>query len=162
MLQFNVITTSKPVVFTETVYDTHIIPLVRAGHTVFSTLSRPVATKLRTTYEVGTSTITPMPPLPPTIPQAIPQVPLFPQPQPQFAVTSIPVVQSTLATISDSKVLKLTFGAKTTYTTLYSTRVVPTETTTYVMSTAAALPNIQAYPGFYAPPVGYPGYPYVG
>ncbi|CAB0035809.1 unnamed protein product [Trichogramma brassicae] len=158
-----VITTSKPVIIMETVYDTHVIPLINGGHTYFSTLSRPVATRPITTYEIGTSTIvTPMPPLPPTLPQ-VPQLPLFPPPQqPQFTVTSAPLVQPTIATVSESKVLKLTFGAKTAYTTLYSTRLVPTEMTTYVTSTIA-LPTVAAYPGYFPPaPVAYPGYPYVG
>ncbi|XP_014223717.1 uncharacterized protein LOC106650304 [Trichogramma pretiosum] len=158
-----VITTSKPVIVMETVYDTHVIPLINGGHTFFSTLSRPVATRPITTYEIGTSTIvTPMPPLPPTLPQ-VPQLPLFPPPQqPQFTVTSAPLVQPTIATVSESKVLKLTFGAKTAYTTLYSTRLVPTEMTTYVTSTIA-LPTVAAYPGYFPPaPVAYPGYPYVG
>lgn len=42
--QPQVITTSRPVVVLETLYESHVIPLVNAGNTVFSTLSRPVGT----------------------------------------------------------------------------------------------------------------------
>lgn len=157
--QPQVITTSRPVIVIETVYESHVIPLVNNGNTVYSTLSRPVGTVPRTSYEYGTSTIAPI--LPPQVPQ-----PLFPpqqQPhQPQFTVTTAPFVTQTLATVSDSRVLKLTFGAKTAYTTLFSTRVVPTELTTFVTSTVAIQPTVQAFPGYFPPPVGYPPYPYVG
>ncbi|KAG8040352.1 hypothetical protein G9C98_000923 [Cotesia typhae] len=164
-----VITTSRPIVVLETVYESHVIPLVSNGNTVFSTLSRPVGTVPRTSYELGTSTIAPiaqpiqqMPQIPqlPQIPQ-VPQVPLYP-PQPQFTVTTAPIVTQTLATISDSRVLKLTFGAKTAYTTLFSTKVVPTEITTYVTSTVPVQPTVPSFPGFFGSPVGYPGYPFVG
>lgn len=157
------ITTSRPVVVLETIYDSHVIPLVNGGNTIFSTLSRPVATVPRTSYEYGTSTLASPIPLPqlPQVPQ-VPQVPLFPQAQPQFTVTSAPIVQQTVATVSDSRVLKLTFGAKTAYTTLFSTRLVPTEITTYVTSTVALQPTVPAFPGYFPPAVGFPGYPYVG
>lgn len=137
-----------------------MIPLINNGNTIFSTLSKPVGTIPRTSYEFGTTTLSPIlsPPVP-QIPQ-VPQVPLFPQQQ-QFTVTSAPVVTQTVATISDSRVLKLTFGARTAYTTLYSTKVVPTEVTKYVTSTIALQPTVPAFPGFY-PPVGYPGFPFVG
>lgn len=159
--QQQIITTSRPVIVLETLFESHVIPLVNNGNTVFSTLSRPIATVSRTNYEYGTSTLTPI--IPPHIPhlQQMPQVPLFP-PQQQFTVTTAPIVTQTLATISDSRVLKLTFGAKTAYTTLFSTRVVPTDLTTYVTSTIAVQPTVPAFAGYFPPPVGYPGYPYVG
>lgn len=159
--QPQVITTSRPVIVLETVYESHVIPLVNGANTVFSTLSRPIATVPKTSYEYGTSTIAPIIPQ-----QQVPQVPqlpqLFPQQQPQFTVTSAPHVSQTVATVSESRVLKLTFGAKTAYTTLFSTRVVPTEITTYVTSTVALQPTVQAFPGYYPPPVGYPPFPFVG
>ena len=165
--QPQIITTSRPVVVLETLYESHVIPVVNNGNTVFSTLSRPVGTVPRTSYEFGTSTISPL--LSPPVPQLqqvpqVPQVPLFPQQQQQqqFTVTTAPLVTQTLATISDSRVLKLTFGAKTAFTTLYSTKVVPTEITTYVTSTVALQPTVPAFPGYYPPPVGYPPYPFVG
>ncbi|KAI4492248.1 hypothetical protein M0802_009938 [Mischocyttarus mexicanus] len=155
--QQQVITTSRPVVVLETVYESHVIPIINNGNTHYSTLSRPVATVPRTSYEYSTSTI------PPVLPPPIPQVPLFPQQQqPQFTVTSAPIVTQTLVTVSDSRVLKLMFGAKTAYTTLFSTKVVPTELTTYVTSTIPLQPTIPAFPGYYHQPVGYPPFPYVG
>ncbi|XP_024941593.1 uncharacterized protein LOC107268564 isoform X1 [Cephus cinctus] len=151
--QPQVITTSRPVVVMETVYESHVIPIVNGGNTMLSTLSRPVGTVPRTSYEYGTSTIAPiLPPAPP----------IFPQQHPQFTVTSAPLITQTFATVSDSRVLKLTFGAKTAYTTLFSTRVIPTELTTYVTSTVPVQPTVPAFPGYFPPPVGYPPFPYVG
>lgn len=99
--------------------------------------------------------------LQPQVPQ-VPQLPLFPQ-QPQFTVTSAPLVTQTLATLSESRVLKLTFGAKTAYTTLFSTKVVPTQLTTYVTNTVPVQPTVPAYPGYYPAPVPYPApFPFVG
>ncbi|XP_077270441.1 uncharacterized protein LOC143901774 [Temnothorax americanus] len=159
--QPQVITTSKPVVTLETLYESHVIPVVNLGNTIYSTLTRPVGTVPRTSYEYGTSTLSPV--LQPQVPQVpqVPQLPLFPQ-QPQFTVTSAPIVTQTLATVSDSRVLKLTFGAKTAYTTLFSTRVVPTELTTYITNTVPVQPTVPAYPGYYPAPVPYGPYPFVG
>lgn len=42
--QPQVITTSRPVVTLETLYESHVIPVVNLGNTVYSTLSRPVGT----------------------------------------------------------------------------------------------------------------------
>lgn len=53
-----VVTSSKPVVVHETVYESHVIPVVNNGNTMFSTISRPVGTVPKTTYEVVTSTLT--------------------------------------------------------------------------------------------------------
>ncbi|KYN18307.1 hypothetical protein ALC57_09414 [Trachymyrmex cornetzi] len=156
--QLQVITTSKPVVTLETLYESHVIPVVNSGNTIYSTLTRPVGTVPKTSYEYGTSTLNPV--LQPQV-QQVPQLPLFPQ-QPQFTVTSAPIVTQTLATISDSRVLKLTFGAKTAYTTLFSTRVVPTELTTYITNTVPVQPTVPAYPGYYPAPVPYPPFPFVG
>lgn len=158
-----VITTSKPVVVLETVYESQVIPLISGGHTFSKTLSRPIGTVARTTYEYGTSTVAPL--LNPQVAQLQPQ--LFPQQQQQFTITTAPIVTQTMATVSDSRVLKLTFGAKTAYTTLYSTKVVPTEVTTYVTNTIPYAANLPpAFPGFsgYFPqqPVGYPPFPFVG
>ncbi|EGI63042.1 PREDICTED: mucin-17 [Acromyrmex echinatior] len=156
--QLQVITTSKPVITLETLYESHVIPVVNSGNTIYSTLTRPVGTVPKTSYEYGTSTLNPV--LQPQV-QQVPQLPLFPQ-QPQFTVTSAPIVTQTLATISDSRVLKLTFGAKTAYTTLFSTRVVPTELTTYITNTVPVQPTVPAYPGYYPAPVPYPPFPFVG
>ena len=149
--QAQVITTSKPVLKLETVYESLVIPLVNGGNTIFSTISKSVGTITRTEYEYGTSML-------PTLP--IPPVnPIFPpQQQPQFAVTSSPIVQNTVVTETNSKVLKLTFGAKTAYTTIFSTRLVPTLLTTYMTASVPVQPTA-AFPGYF--PAPYP-FPYVG
>lgn len=153
--QGQVITTSKPVFKIETVYESHVIPINNGGNTLFTTISKILGTVTKTDFEYGTSTITPPAlPLPP-----VPVNPLFP-PAPQFAVTSSPVIQSTLVTQTDSKILKLTFGAKTAYTTIFSTKVVPTLLTTYMTASVPVQPTAAAFPGYF--PAPYPGYPFVG
>jgi len=49
--QQQVITTSRPVVVLETLYESHVIPVVNAGNTVYSTLTRPVGTIPRYLYD---------------------------------------------------------------------------------------------------------------
>ncbi|KAG7305670.1 hypothetical protein JYU34_009779 [Plutella xylostella] len=145
----NVVTTSKPVLTYETVYESHVIPFFDGKNTVSSTISRPVATLTKTEYEIGTSSL-------PALPQ--PLNPLFPQ---QFSLTSTPVVLNTEVTATESQVLKLTFGAKTVYTTLFSTRVVPTVLTSYVTSSVAVQPSAApGFPGYFPQP--FPPFPYVG
>lgn len=150
--QGQVITTSKPVVKVETVYESHVLPIINGASTLFTTISKIVGTVTKTDYEFGTSTLAPALPLPPVNP-------LFPQQQPQIIVTSSPVVQNTVVTETNSKVLKLTFGAKTAYTTIFSTKVVPTVLTTYMTASVPVQPTA-AFPGFF--PAPYPPYPYVG
>lgn len=147
-----IITTSKPVVRLETVYESHVIPIFNGISTSFSTISRPVATVSRTEYEIGTSSL-PALPLPPP-----PINPLFQQ-QPQFQITTAPIVTQTMVTQTKSKVLKLTFGAKTAYTTLFSTTVVPTILTTFITHSVQVQPTA-AFPGYF--PAPYAPYPYVG
>lgn len=147
-----VITTSRPVLKVETVYESHVLPVINGASTSYSTISRPVATVSKTEYEYGTSTL----PVPP-----VNQInPLFPQQQQQFALTSTPVVTQTVVTETDSKVLKLTFGAKTAYTTLLSTKVIPTVLTTYVTASVPLQPSAPAFPGYF--PAPYPQFPFVG
>ncbi|KAJ8725177.1 hypothetical protein PYW07_016135 [Mythimna separata] len=147
----DVVTTSKPILKYETVYESHVIPVFDGKNTIQSTISRPVATITKTEYEIGTSSL-------PAIPiQTI--NPLFPQ---QFSLISTPVVVNTEVTATNSQILKLTFGAKTVYTTLFTTQVVPTVVTSYVTSSipvqAPAPPP--GYPGYYQPP--FAPFPYVG
>lgn len=147
---------SKPVVKVDTIYDSHVIPIFNGFSTILSTISRPVSTVTRTEYEVETSTV-PIPPI-----QQIQQLnPLFPpqqqQQQQQFQIVSTPVVTNAMVTQTNSKVLKLTFGAKTAYTTLFSTQVVPTLLTTYI--TNSVQPTAAAFPGYFPAPYGFP---YVG
>ncbi|XP_023310490.1 uncharacterized protein LOC111691614 [Anoplophora glabripennis] len=171
--QGQVITTSKPVLKVETVYETHVLPVTQGQNTILSTISKIKGTFTKTDFEFGTSTIAPALPIPPLVPQIpqlpqipqIPQIPqlnpFLPQAQPQFAVTSSPVTQSTVITQTNSKVLKLTFGAKTAQTTVFSTTVVPTVLTSYVTASVPVAPTAAAFPGYYPQP--FPaGYPYVG
>lgn len=182
-----VITTSRPLLRYETVYETHALPVVNGGNTYYTTLSRPVGTVTRTDYELVTTTMA-LPPqqlqpslFPPVQPTLYPQQPsLYPQPslfpqqptlqfppiqpslfpqQPSYAVTSTPVVTQSMVTQTDSKVLKLTFGAKTAYTTIYSSSVVPTQVTSYITQSVAVQPTVQAqFPNF----IPYGGYPFLG
>ncbi|KAM3968121.1 uncharacterized protein ACR2FA_005793 [Aphomia sociella] len=145
----NVVTTSKPILKYETVYESHVIPIFDGKNTVHSTISRPVATITKTDYEIGTSSL-------PALPLQ-PINPLFPQQQ--FTVTSTPVVMNTEVTATDSQVLKLTFGAKTVYTTLFTTKVVPTMLTTYVTSSVPVAPSA-GFPGYF--PAPFAPFPYVG
>ncbi|XP_050362555.1 uncharacterized protein LOC126781653 isoform X2 [Nymphalis io] len=143
----NVVTTSKPILKYETIYESHVIPLFDGRNTIQSTISRPVATITKTEYEIGTSSL-----------PALPINPLFPQQQ--FTVTSTPVVLNTEVVATNSKVLKLTFGAKTVYTTLFSTTVVPTVLTSYVTSSIPVQPSAAGFPGYY--PAPFAPFPYVG
>ncbi|KAL1506761.1 hypothetical protein ABEB36_006064 [Hypothenemus hampei] len=161
--QGQVITTSKPVLKVETIYETHVLPVTQGHNTILSTISKIRGTFTKTDYEFGTSTIAPAFPQPiPQIPQIPPINPLFPQPgaHPQFTVTSSPIVQSTIVTQTNSKVLKLTFGAKTALTTVFSTTVVPTLLTTYMTASVPIVAPTAAFPGYF--PAPFPAYPYVG
>lgn len=151
----NVITTSKPIVKLETVYESHTIPIFNGISTTFSTISRPVATVSKTEYEIGTSVLPQLPQLP--IPPPI--NPIFQQPQ-QFQITTAPIVTQTMVTETQSKILKLTFGAKTAYTTLFSTNVVPTILTTYVTQSLPIVQPTAAFPGYF--PAPYAQFPFVG
>lgn len=153
--QGQVITTSKPVFRIETVYESLVIPVVNGGNTILSTISKSLGTVTKTDYEYGTSTLGAIPNLP--IPQVNP--PYLPQQQAQFTVTSSPIVQNTLVTETESKVLKLTFGARTAYTTIFSTKVIPTVLTTY-MTGSVPVQATAAFPGYF--PAPYPPFPYVG
>ncbi|XP_063227922.1 uncharacterized protein LOC134533986 [Bacillus rossius redtenbacheri] len=149
-----VVTTSRPVLRVETVWESHVLPVVNGASTGYSTISRPVGTVSRTEYEYGTSTLPVLPGL------ANPLFPAAPQQQQQLVVTSTPVVTQTVVTATDSKVLKLTFGAKTAYTTIFSTKVVPTVITTYVTTSIPVQPTAPAFPGYF--PAPYPQFPFVG
>ncbi|XP_025829232.1 mucin-2 isoform X2 [Agrilus planipennis] len=156
--QGQIITTSKPVIKLETVYESHVIPIFNGQSTILTTVSKVLGTVTRTDYELGTSTIAA--PVVPALPTIAPVNPLFPQQQqPQFTVTSSPIVQNTVLTQTDSKVLKLTFGAKTAYTTIFSTKIVPTMVTTYMTASVPVQPTA-AFPGFF--PAPYPPFPYLG
>lgn len=158
----NVITTSKPIFTLETVYESHVLPIINGASTIFSTISRPIATVTKTNYEIGTSVL-PLS-LPPVTPPPINQHLLHQQHQQQlqqFQIQSTPVVAQQIVTQTDSKVLKLTFGARTAYTTLYNTRVVPTMVTSYVTQ-SIAVQQTAAYPGYFGQPYHPQPYPFLG
>lgn len=157
----NVITTSKPVIKYETVYESHVIPIINGKNTLYSTISRPLGTVTKTEYEYGTSILPSQQlPLPPVQLNPFQQQQLPQQPQ-QYQITSAPIIQQTFVTATKSKILKLTFGAKTAYTTIFSTQVVPTQVTTYVTTSVAyQQPQQAAFPGYF--PGGYPQFPYLG
>lgn len=152
----NAITTSKPIIKVETAYETHILPIFNGASTYFTTISRPTATHTKTEYEFVTNSL-PAVPVQPSI-----YNPLFPHPS--FQVATTPLVTQTMVTQTDSKVLKLTFGAKTSYTTLYSTKVTPTILTTYLTNSIAVQPTAATFPGFFNPaPYAFNGaFPFVG
>nr|CAD7458451.1 unnamed protein product [Timema tahoe] len=157
-----VITTSRPILRVETVYESHVLPIVNGDSTTYSTLSRPVGTVSKTEYEYGTSTLPaqPVPQVNQLFPQQQQQQQLFPQQQQQLILTSTPIVTQTLVTETSSKVLKLTFGAKTAYTTLFSTKVIPTLLTTYLTTSVPVQPTAPSFPGYF--PAPYPQFPFVG
>lgn len=149
----NLITSSKPIIKVETAYETHILPIFNGASTYFTTISRPTATLTKTEFEYVTNTL---PILQPSV-----YNPLFPQPSFQIATT--PIVTQTMITETNSKVLKLTFGAKTSYTTLFSTKVTPTVLTTY-LTQSIPVQATASFPGFFNPaPYGFNApFPFVG
>lgn len=150
---------STPVFTFETVYESHVIPIFNGVSTSFSTISRPVGTVTKTEYSMVQPTAVQMLPQLPTPP------PLYQQQQPllqqqQFQITSAPIVTQTMITEVQSKVLKLTFGAKTAYTTLFSTAIVPTILTTYITQSVPVPATAAAFPGYF--PAPYAPFPFVG
>uniref|UniRef100_A0A182U2C8 DUF4758 domain-containing protein n=1 Tax=Anopheles melas TaxID=34690 RepID=A0A182U2C8_9DIPT len=155
----SVLTSSKPVIKLETVYESHVLPIINGANTILSTISRPIGTITKTSFELVTTTL-PSLPIPP-IPQLNPLLLQQQQQQQSLQIQSTPVVTQTIVTETNSKVLKLTFGAKTAYTTLYSTTVVPTVLTTYLTQSVSVQPTAAAaFPGFFPNP--YAPFPFVG
>ncbi|XP_075165854.1 uncharacterized protein LOC142238172 [Haematobia irritans] len=153
-LMSNVITNSRPVIKLETLWESYVVPITNGQSTSYRTLSKAKGVVEKTEYIVETTTV-PAPILPPTTINPF----LLPQLQ-QFQTITSPVVQQTIVTQTQSKVLKLTFGAKTAYTTLYSTQVVPTVATTYVTTSVPVQPTANPFQGFYPP--AYNPFAYLG
>uniref|UniRef100_T1PE75 DUF4758 domain-containing protein n=1 Tax=Musca domestica TaxID=7370 RepID=T1PE75_MUSDO len=151
----NVITNSRPVIKLETQWESYVVPITNGPSTFYRTLSKAKGVVEKTEYVVDTTTV-PAPILPPT---TLPNPFLLPQLQ-QFQTITTPVVQQTIVTQTESKVLKLTFGAKTAYTTLYSTQVVPTLQTTYVTTSVPVQPTANPFPGYFPP--AYNPFAYLG
>lgn len=150
----NVITNSRPVVKLETIWESYVVPITNGLSTSYRTLSKAKGVVEKTEYVVDTTTVPPQI-LPPTTINPF----LLPLQQ-QFQTITTPVVQQTIVTQTQSKVLKLTFGAKTAYTTLYSTQVVPTLQTMYVTTSVPVQPTANPFPGFY--PQAYNPFAYLG
>ncbi|XP_062134633.1 probable serine/threonine-protein kinase nek3 [Drosophila sulfurigaster albostrigata] len=153
----NLITSTRPVIKLETIWESYVVPLVRGTDSVLRTLSKSVGVVEKTEYitEVSTLPVLPMSQYPYSINPFY--NPLLQLPQQQL-ITSTSIL-NTLVTATSSKVLKLTFGARTAYTTIFSTSVVPTEVTQLITATLP-VQNQGAFPNYYPPP--YPPFGYVG
>ncbi|XP_017868804.1 PREDICTED: uncharacterized protein LOC108617503 [Drosophila arizonae] len=155
----SVITTTRPIIKIDTVWESYVIPLVRGTESILRTLSKSVGEVKKTEFVTEVSTISlPVPPMS-QFPYSINPFynPLLGIPQPQL-ITSTSIYE-TLITATSSKVLKLTFGARTAYTTLFSTSVVPTAVSKLVTATIP-IQNSGSFQNFYPPP--YPPFAYVG
>lgn len=152
-----VITNTRPIIKLETIWESYIIPLINGQSTSFRTLSKSKGVIEKTEYSIDTTTLSVPPPiLPPSTINPF----LFPQQLPQFQTITSPLIQQAIVTKTESKILKLTFGAKTAYTTLYSTQIVPTLQTMYVTTSIPIQPSANPFPGFYPQP--YNPYAYLG
>lgn len=152
----NVITNSRPFVKLETLWESYVVSITNGQSTTFRTLSKAKGVVEKTDYVLETTTLSVPPPiLPPSTINPF----LLPLPQ-QFQTITTPVVQQTIVTQTESKVLKLTFGAKTAYTTLYSTQVVPTLQTMYVTTSVPVQPTANPFQGFFPQP--YNPFAYLG
>lgn len=155
----SVITTTRPIIKVDTVWESYVIPLVRGTESILRTLSKSVGEVKKTEFVTEVSTVSlPVPPMS-QFPYSINPFynPLLGIPQPQL-ITSTSIYE-TLITATSSKVLKLTFGARTAYTTLFSTSVVPTAVSKLVTATIP-IQNSGSFQNFYPPP--YPPFAYVG
>ncbi|XP_037947596.1 uncharacterized protein LOC119679360 [Teleopsis dalmanni] len=146
-----VITTSQPYIKIETIWESHVIPIINGQSTSFRTLSKSIGTIDRTEYHLDSSTITSYP--------SAPTINPFILPTQQFHTLTSAIIEQTLATQVNSKTLKLTFGAKTATTTILSTIVVPTSVTKIITTSVPVQPSIP-FPGYFPPP--YPPFGYLG
>ncbi|XP_046865897.1 uncharacterized protein LOC6639973 [Drosophila willistoni] len=156
----NVQTVTRPVLKLETLWESHVVPLVRGSDTILRTLSKSVGVVEKTEYVTEVSTVS-LPPLQTSqYPFSINPFynPLLPIPQQQL-ITSTEIVQTTV-TETSSKILKLTFGARTAYTTIFSTGIVPTSVTKIITATVPMQQPGSGFPNYYPPP--YPPFAYVG
>ncbi|ALC42659.1 CG16786 [Drosophila busckii] len=156
----SVITSTRPVIKLETMWESYIVPLVRGTESILRTLSKSVGVVEKTEYVTDVSTIIPASQFPVSqFPYSLNPFynPLLPIP-PQQLVTSTAIYE-TMITATSSKVLKLTFGARTAYTTIFSTSVVPSAVTKLITATLP-VQNSVSFPNYYPPP--YPPFAYVG
>lgn len=152
----NVITTTRPIIKIETVWESYVVPLMRGTDTILRTLSKSIGVIEKTEISTEVSTIlSPMSQFPYSLNPFY--NPLLALPQQQL-ITSTSIFD-TFVTETSSKVLKLTFGARTAYTTIFSTSVVPTGVTKLITATLPAQ-NQGSFPNYFPPP--YPPFAYVG
>lgn len=151
-----VITNSRPVVKLETLWESYVIPVTNGQTTSFRTLSKAKGVVEKTDFILDTTTLSAPAILPPSTINPF----LLPLQQQQFQTITSPILQQTIVTQTESKVLKLTFGAKTAYTTLYSTQVVPTLQTMYVTTSIPVQASANPFPGFFPQP--YNPFAYLG
>ena len=156
--QPQVITTSKPILRTETLFSTSTIPLFLGAKKFFTTLTQAVGVTTITDYEMATQTVAPA---------AAPNAALFglqqqqqqpkqqqqqQRPQlPGLTVTSEAVVKDTTVPSTVTKEIRITFRNTPTVTKLTSTTMVQTQITEYVTRTVRAQPTL-------APGVGLGGF----
>lgn len=152
----NVITSTRPIIKTETVWESYVVPLMRGTDTILRTLSKSIGVIEKTEISTEVSTIiSPMSQFPYSLNPFY--NPLLALPQQQF-ITSTSIFD-TFITETSSKVLKLTFGARTAYTTIFSTSVVPTGVTKLITATLP-VQNQGSFPNYFSPP--FPPFAYVG
>ncbi|XP_030387368.1 cell wall protein DAN4 [Scaptodrosophila lebanonensis] len=157
--QNSVITSTRPVIKMETIWESYVVPLIKGTDTILRTLSKSVGVAEKTDYVTEISTVMlPATQFPFSINPYNPYNPLLPIPPQPHLITSTEILQTTL-TETNSKVLKLTFGARTAYTTIYSTAVKPTAVTRLV-TTALPIQNTASFPNYYPHP--FPPFAYVG
>ncbi|KAH8413722.1 hypothetical protein KR222_004879, partial [Zaprionus bogoriensis] len=152
----SVVTSTRPIIKLETIWESYVVPLVRGTDSILRTLSKSIGVVEKTEYATEFSTIlSPMSHYPYSLNPFY--NPLLPIP-PQQLITSTSIFE-TLVTETSSKVLKLTFGARTAYTTIFSTMVVPTGVTKLITATLP-VQNTGSFPNYFPPP--YPPFAYVG
>lgn len=133
----------------ESLYESHIIPIIQGQQTSYTTISRLVSK-------------TPEVPTPPPQLQPQPFASLNPfalQQQPQFKLVTSATVLPTVLTQTLSRILKLTFGAKTTLTTIFSTNIVSTDIPTFVTTSLPVAPTA-SFGNFFPP--AFPQFPFLG
>nr|CAG4644572.1 EOG090X017N [Leptodora kindtii] len=106
-----VVQTSRPVVKTSDIIQTEVLPIWDGAKTFYSTITRSRGTTVVTETEYGTTTVSLA-----TI-----------NPFQQFTVVSSPVVTDTVTTSTELRIYRIIFRAQTTYTTVTSTTVFPTQ-----------------------------------
>jgi hypothetical protein len=141
--QNNVIVASKPVIRTETLYETNTIPLLFGNKKLYSTVTSAIGVTTITEYEQEMRTIAPA--AANSFQQQLPQINQQFNPlgaaagaQPRYIITSEPIVRDTVLPSTIYKEIKITFRNKPTLTTLTSTTMVSTQVTEYVTKTVRA------------------------